>query len=211
MSQETADIIDALVKATPRSTLAALRTRDRALAALLERLGMLCAPRAEAPPRPRGWTVAPQHAARGVPGSPAPAGMDPLQGTQQPCPPRLPRARGDGPLALPANAAAWSAPPRPRGWTPSDPPAARPPRGSPAPAGIDPRSAARRASGTRLPRARGDGPEIHKAEREAIEAPPRPRGWTAARGPRASARAARRPRRRSVTSSQNRRLRTCRT
>ena len=71
-----------------------------------------------APPHPRGSTQRRLDPDPGVDGSPAPAGIDPTKATEPVDFHRLPRTRGDRPVA-----------------TSGDP---APVNGSPAPAGIDP-------------------------------------------------------------------------
>ena len=111
-----------------------------------------------APPHTRGWTQprAPDQALRG--GSPAHAGMDP--GPSRPRTPstRLPRTRGDGPLATADTDLQAVAPPHTRGWTLSGDGTRQVLDGSPAHAGMDPSDTLERPGAVWLPRTRGDGP-----------------------------------------------------
>ncbi len=135
-----------------------------------------------APPHPRGWTRLHDRERQGHRGSPAPAGMDPRYGDPAERPGGLPRTRGDGPLTSLHQGCRRPAPPHPRGWTRVD--LARPgaSSGSPAPAGMDPRTGAPFRSARRLPRTRGDGPHQGAAETAERGAPPHPRGWTGLQG-----------------------------
>ena len=108
-----------------------------------------------APPHTRGWTPSP--AVRRSTG--------------------LPRTRGDGPLPD-YRATTTAAPPHTRGWTPAGVLHRDAGPGSPAHAGMDPRSRRSRACGPRLPRTRGDGPDQDEFEYEEGLAPPHTRGWT---------------------------------
>ena len=114
--------------------------------------------RMSAPPHTRGWTRGRRMAARGARGSPAHAGMDPSRNLEWHPADRLPRTRGDGPVARDADGLSGEAPPHTRGWTP-DSKHLQPPRlGSPAHAGMDLAQMGRLFRSNRLPRTRGDGP-----------------------------------------------------
>ena len=116
---------------------------------------------AAAPPHTRGWTQRTLQVSRPVAGSPAHAGMDRfLQGFGNGRR-RLPRTRGDGPFCRLRSGARVSAPPHTRGWTRTafHMPIRR--RGSPAHAGMDPKTSASHQWKRRLPRTRGDGPATH--------------------------------------------------
>ena len=165
--------------------------------------------RSSASPRLRGWTVAAAGIGRRRKGFPAPAGMDPAttrpsgaawrlpracgdgpgrRGSTPGRRPRLPRACGDGPLVEDLRVRLARASPRLRGWT-----AHRTARhggrlGFPAPAGMDRLAPPPARTGSRLPRACGDGPRADHQPIQARQASPRLRGWT---------RAERRPRRRA--------------
>ncbi len=131
-----------------------------------------------APPHPRGWTPILSCVSYRYRGSPAPAGMD-LDDRCAACVAEwLPRTRGDGPDQQGASRHQDGAPPHPRGWTPGACGGSTRGAGSPAPAGMDPRS--RRQSGiwTGLPRTRGDGPDAGVPRHHPGQAPPHPRGWT---------------------------------
>ena len=111
-----------------------------------------------APPHTRGWT-------RALPGSNRRS-------------PRLPRTRGDGPTPAWRALALEVAPPHTRGWTLLLMAAAGQDLGSPAHAGMDPRSHPGRSGLLRLPRTRGDGPAGGTALEFGAWAPPHTRGWT---------------------------------
>ena len=128
------------------------------------------------PPRPRGWTQLRGADGRPALVSPAPAGMDPAPPPGAGPPACLPRARGDGPAGSDTLDSALASPPRPRGWTPDQPPRPHPRRVSPAPAGMDPLPTARGRPATRLPRARGDGPAEALGEAVSEKSPPAPAG-----------------------------------
>ena len=131
-----------------------------------------------APPRLRGWTRAYSGTLGRQQGSPAPAGMDPRTIGSRTYYAGLPRACGDGPLNPLMPRPSNRAPPRLRGWTPTEPDAPPPHRGSPAPAGMDPAGASAPATVMGLPRACGDGPALDIRNAEVCLAPPRLRGWT---------------------------------
>ena len=111
-------------------------------------------------------------------GSPATAGMDPSRSHARSARRGLPRDRGDGPHDEGWIARFLEAPPRPREWTRVGHPEVARRLGSPAPAGMDRRSAGRAAGLRRLPRDRGDGPGEQHERKPHRAAPPRPRGWT---------------------------------
>ena len=116
-------------------------------------------------------------------GSPAHAGMDP-RGGDAPVPRgRLPRSRGDGPIAGETRRQSCRAPPHTRGWTGNRRREARRRTGSPAHAGMDLALDVWCRVAVRLPRTRGDGPVHPHRARIPLPAPPHTRGWTAlARG-----------------------------
>ena len=132
----------------------------------------------QASPRPRGWTPRRPGRKVRVVGFPAPAGMDPAGASRETDPPRLPRARGDGPWAGFRVASRFAASPRPRGWTAQRRLQGDPAGGFPAPAGMDPPHSCRRGRELGLPRARGDGPRRKVNPSQVETASPRPRGWT---------------------------------
>ncbi len=111
-----------------------------------------------APPLTRGWSL--KHALEGtaLAGSPAHAGMVPLDTLEDHAEAGLPRSRGDGPPEIKAKIAAHTAPPLTRGWSPDDRSSNARSDGSPAHAGMVPTPAARAA-------------RIHAA-------PPLTRGWS---------------------------------
>ena len=131
-----------------------------------------------APPHPRGWIQGRQQSRKMATGSPAPAGMDPNFGRQSEIGAWLPRTRGDGPWPANQKAPADLAPPHPRGWTLASAGDHRPDRGSPTPAGMDPKAPLEPARGVRLPRTRGDGPTLGMGSLDLEVTPPHPRGWT---------------------------------
>ena len=96
---------------------------------------------------------------------------------------RLPRTRGDGPLALDEWGIWSSAPPHTRGWTRSTAPRGQRSPGSPAHAGMDPETPSSSSTSRRLPRTRGDGPPLLMSGDVTFRAPPHTRGWTRARIP----------------------------
>ena len=132
----------------------------------------------EASPRTRGWTRVVDCYALLQRGFPAHAGMDP--GCVNPCRrrQRLPRARGDGPLAEGARGRRVGASPRTRGWTLVCPLVALVATGFPAHAGMDPSLSRVDSAGKWLPRARGDGPLQLRIRACRYRASPRTRGWT---------------------------------
>ena len=134
--------------------------------------------RATASPHTRGWTL---RAARAGPrrgGFPAHAGMDPSRVGVAGVLSRLPRTRGDGPLALEHHAGAHRASPHTRGWTRRHGAAPLLGHGFPAHAGMDPRRAWLQRLESGLPRTRGDGPLTADAAEQLAAASPHTRGWT---------------------------------
>ena len=132
----------------------------------------------EAPPHTRGWTGGRRAwCARGA-GSPAHAGMDPARTSSGTKMQRLPRTRGDGPTLQAQLELLLGAPPHTRGWTLSRVSWFHSSLGSPAHAGMDPRSLPRRSGTARLPRTRGDGPHGGERLEDVPKAPPHTRGWT---------------------------------
>ena len=123
-----------------------------------------------------------------VHGSPASAGIDPFLHESGERLEWLPRIRGDRPAASIAVSTPATAPPHPRGSTRLPGPDQVHHGGSPASAGIDPRTGSSGSRQPRLPRIRGDRPRA--AFREWIEdqAPPHPRGSTRAGKPSSGAR-----------------------
>ena len=129
-------------------------------------------------PHPRGWTRRARQRAESGAGFPAPAGMDRLLLVASLVLFRIPRTRGDGPMRGKSAAAGRSDSPHPRGWTRAAGSAGREGRGFPAPAGMDhaaPRPSRWRA---RIPRTRGDGPDVPADAEGAAGDSPHPRGWT---------------------------------
>ena len=112
-----------------------------------------------APPHTRGWTPAGGRAPAPARGSPAHAGMDPRRPKRMWRFSRLPRTRGDGPLAAVARGGDRQAPPHTRGWTVLANAVNVRFIGSPAHAGMDPPSPSTCILACGLPRTRGDGPD----------------------------------------------------
>ena len=133
---------------------------------------------AAAPPRERGWTARSMRALPRGRGSPARAGMDLDSRAMLVVADRLPRASGDGPLSMALGCVDRGAPPRERGWTVMTKKINHDEIGSPARAGMDPARRSEPKACARLPRASGDGPHTVATYGEAMEAPPRERGWT---------------------------------
>ena len=131
-----------------------------------------------ASPHTRGWTHDPAGRTASPGGFPAHAGMDPAQRAGDGLGAGLPRTRGDGPCSRSALAVASAASPHTRGWTrPARPrPAHRP--GFPAHAGMDPPVRGPPAGWPRLPRTRGDGPQLPRGRAGGVRASPHTRGWT---------------------------------
>ncbi len=140
-------------------------------------------PLVQAPPHARGWTLARAVGLEGSIGSPARAGMDPTGPARRIRRRRLPRTRGDGPPVDLRMALTPRAPPHARGWTPESPQLRGPGLGSPARAGMDPRSNEEIRDSVWLPRTRGDGPERGPYTFLLYKAPPHARGWTQADRP----------------------------
>jgi hypothetical protein len=92
-------------------------------------------------------------------GFPARAGMDPIKQTSAKAALRLPRPRGDGPVAESPAAAGSKASSPARGWTRGYWQALGCHRGFPARAGMDPMQRPASCGPHRLPRPRGDGPD----------------------------------------------------
>src|SRR5690606_26053295 len=131
-----------------------------------------------APPHARGWTRRRPWSCRCCRGSPARAGMDLSELAREVGSLRLPRTRGDGPMPVPDDALAYTAPPHARGWTRARFGRGWRARGSPARAGMDPRPGPRPQGWRGLPRTRGDGPRRGGKTAGAYAAPPHARGWT---------------------------------
>ena len=129
-------------------------------------------------PHTRGWTLNRTRFRQPVSGFPAHAGMDPNGWPSSTPWTRVPRTRGDGPLAFPMGAIALGGSPHTRGWTRRDPGPHVIGGGFPAHAGMDPRWAGGRAGGTRVPRTRGDGPVRQVRGCRTWRGSPHTRGWT---------------------------------
>ena len=111
-----------------------------------------------APPHPRGSTRRFQGGRGGGHGSPAPAGIDPVEQRAESSLCWLPRTRGDRPIRFGQGMVFTRAPPHPRGSTRVGKTASPQAGGSPAPAGIDHLAQKPTRLGIRLPRTRGDRP-----------------------------------------------------
>ena len=131
-----------------------------------------------ASPHTRGWTRLRERIRELEHGFPAHAGMDLRSTAGAARPPRLPRTRGDGPLASCVRAMLFEASPHTRGWTPASRCARSPRGGFPAHAGMDPGRSVRAGSSRRLPRTRGDGPSAGARTSTGTPASPHTRGWT---------------------------------
>ena len=113
-----------------------------------------------APPHTRGSTLCVGMLLLPDSGSPAHAGIDLIQYRQRPAGRRLPRTRGDRPCLRWPRMRTCTAPPHTRGSTHRRVFRAPATGGSPAHAGIDPPRRSRSCSDPRLPRTRGDRPQI---------------------------------------------------
>ena len=165
--------IDPIIRLPGRSTGRLPRTRgDRPLAR--DDSQLLCA----APPHTRGSTHPEVHDRTARRGSPAHAGIDPARWGVYGGAGRLPRTRGDRPVARRISAPRHEAPPHTRGSTPSSACPADRLGGSPAHAGIDLRIIQHAHLPGRLPRTRGDRPILTWTRFWKIMAPPHTRGST---------------------------------
>ena len=117
-------------------------------------------PTGAAPPHTRGWTLYARRNICWIIGSPAHAGMDPPEGISQAATTGLPRTRGDGPAMDFLKHGDITAPPHTRGWTRNGFLKLAESTGSPAHAGMDPQWISSSTGTLRLPRTRGDGPEV---------------------------------------------------
>ena len=131
-----------------------------------------------APPHARGSTHDGCSAWARWAGSPARAGIDPVETCWRSDNQRLPRTRGDRPTIFSIPKPFVSAPPHARGSTPSTCATSTPRTGSPARAGIDLAHSGFVPLLGRLPRTRGDRPQTAPVEDGGIEAPPHARGST---------------------------------
>ena len=113
---------------------------------------------ASVPPLARGYTSVPRVFAARVDGSPARAGIHPQPHAGSDQEEGFPRSRGDTPVVGLSDDSDAMVPPLARGYTPGNP---QPPDGgggSPARAGIHPRSARAPTTSCWFPRSRGDTP-----------------------------------------------------
>ena len=136
--------------------------------------------RRAASPHTRGWTLIGMLSLVDESGFPAHAGMDPASPGRDGSGERLPRTRGDGPVADAARDTRHRASPHTRGWTVVARHGGMFLSGFPAHAGMDPTIDAALAPIERLPRTRGDGPQGGRRRRRAEGASPHTRGWTPA-------------------------------
>ena len=132
----------------------------------------------KAPPHTRGWSQRHRDCSRRSDGSPAHAGMVPREGPAGLRGRGLPRTRGDGPRSFFVRLRATWAPPHTRGWSLHPQAAIALGFGSPAHAGMVPRTRRPRADTDRLPRTRGDGPLRLRCSGFMPAAPPHTRGWS---------------------------------
>ena len=130
-----------------------------------------------APPPARGWPRLFGAVKWAWRGSPACAGMAPLQAGARHRPQRLPRLRGDGPPTGRGATHTAAAPPPARGWPRPTHDGVFRNSGSPACAGMAPARHPRRHGPRRLPRLRGDGPVFLGIGEGGGMAPPPARGW----------------------------------
>ena len=130
------------------------------------------------PPHPRGSTCHRHRVCFPRLVSPAPAGIDlpPVYAAR--CLRRLPRTRGDRPVAATEGVRDQRSPPHPRGSTPALLCRRILLAVSPAPAGIDPLRKTSQTRGRGLPRTRGDRPDTWRSTRLWRMSPPHPRGST---------------------------------
>ena len=131
-----------------------------------------------ASPHTRGWTLRLSVLGGGEGGFPAHAGMDPGDRCRSTRRARLPRTRGDGPVAARIRIATVSASPHTRGWTRGPDHHGSDAAGFPAHAGMDPGAPPRPAARRWLPRTRGDGPGAAWPPARETPASPHTRGWT---------------------------------
>ncbi len=137
------------------------------------------------PPRTRGSTRIEALEEELKAASPAHAGIDLSHKAVDLLAASLPRARGDRPMTAGATQPTTPPPPRTRGSTRHGRACTLPLTASPAHAGIDPRRSAPSGSRPGLPRARGDRPVLNPATHKSAVPPPRTRGSTWRRRPRA--------------------------
>jgi len=130
------------------------------------------------PPRARGWSRAEHRPEERLDVSPARAGMVPPHRAGRHHRPRLPRARGDGPIGTGVSPETARSPPRARGWSLHRRAEGQARRVSPARAGMVPSTPRHAGQRTGLPRARGDGPLFTASPSLAPVSPPRARGWS---------------------------------
>ena len=153
---------------------------------------------AESSPRPRGWSLAVERGARGVPVVPAPAGVVPAAVAAGTLGVGRPRARGGGPsdgrqptsesVSSPrprgcprknsTSNGGGSSSPRPRGWSLHPLQRVQPREVVPAPAGVVPRPVWAGAARVSRPRARGGGPCRISCSARRVSSSPRPRRWS---------------------------------
>ncbi len=132
----------------------------------------------EASPRTRGSTRPYSRAPWPALGFPAHAGIDRSDPSASGDRNGLPRARGDRPYDLGGASAVRQASPRTRGSTHPRRPRHQRLQGFPAHAGIDPVPTSTPPAMSRLPRARGDRPELDRRWQLGWGASPRTRGST---------------------------------
>ena len=134
-----------------------------------------------AAPHARGWTPGEDHDCPFRWGCPARAGMDPIDQPLNARDGRLPRTRGDGPHARNDSPENAQAAPHARGWTRARSGHDGDNLGCPARAGMDPFGGTGTGGTGRLPRTRGDGPDMMDLMAKRWGAAPHARGWTLVR------------------------------
>ncbi len=129
-------------------------------------------------PLARGWTRGRQARRPRDLGCPARAGMDPSPRSRRRIRLWLPRSRGDGPSRSESFISASLVAPLARGWTRQFRRVRSPHLGCPARAGMDPGLIQPSRNSSRLPRSRGDGPNVRPFVVREDRVAPLARGWT---------------------------------
>ena len=133
-------------------------------------------------PHARGWTVTGYMTPAERRGFPARAGMDPWRWSGVGRASGIPRTRGDGPGRFDASNRPRRDSPHARGWTAFERSIELHGIGFPARAGMDPGRGVRRRRVLRIPRTRGDGPDLPLRLVDPARDSPHARGWTRGRG-----------------------------
>ncbi len=142
-------------------------------------VGVAASGQLEDSPHTRGWTLQCIEGHRRPGGFPAHAGMDPSARSACRSGRRIPRTRGDGPMANSNSGPVPVDSPHTRGWTARRQVLQRHHPGFPAHAGMDPSARRSRRRSCRIPRTRGDGPQSGCPTGTASTDSPHTRGWTA--------------------------------